>query len=278
MCRSRWPPPSADYGWSAEFEIPFSSLRYATGDVQDWGINFQRNIRRNNERAFWAPLDRQFSIVRVSDAGTLTGVAAPSQRNLQITPYVLARARRGDAVDGTSVQNEIGLDAKYSITPSLTLDVSYNTDFAQVEVDDVQVNLDRFSLFFPEKRAFFLENAGQFRMGNPEEVEFFFSRRIGIGAGGRPTPILVRRPVDREDRQLDQYRAAGHAHRGRAGHRARERFPGGAHQPGAAEPFVHRRHLRQSRGRWFPTAAGSGRREPHHGHRWSLGALVTTPR
>ena len=180
-----------DHGWSAEFEIPFRSLRYGGGDVQNWGINFQRNIRRNNnEIVFWAPLDRQFTILRVFDAGTLAGVEPPPQRSLLVTPYALGRVTRGDGVNGTAVENELGIDAKYQITPSLTLDVTYNTDFAQVEVDDVQVNLDRFSLFFPEKRVFFLENAGQFSVGNPREVEFFFSRRIGVGRGGRPTPIV----------------------------------------------------------------------------------------
>ena len=90
---------------------------------------------------------------------------------------------------GTESNEEYGLDLKYLVTPSLTLDVTYNTDFAQVEADDLQVNLDRFSLFFPEKRPFFLENAGQFAVGIPREVELFFSRRIGVGAGGAQLPI-----------------------------------------------------------------------------------------
>ncbi|MEE4360588.1 MAG: DUF5916 domain-containing protein [Pseudomonadales bacterium] len=179
-----------ELGWSAEFEIPFRSLRYGAGDAQTWGINFQRNIRRNNEITFWAPLDRQFTIARIFDAGTVSGIAPPPQRNLKLIPYALGRASRGDAIDGTDLTSEVGIDAKFSITPSLTLDATYNTDFAQVEVDDVQVNLDRFSLFFPEKRFFFLENAGQFSVGNPQEVEFFFSRRIGVGTGGRPLPIV----------------------------------------------------------------------------------------
>src|SRR5690606_29796848 len=109
-------------------------------------------------------------------------------RNLQATPYVLGRTRRGGALESSVSDEEFGFDLKYSITPSLTLDATYNTDFAQVEVDEQQVNLDRFTLFFPEKRAFFLENAGQFTVGNPQEVELFFSRRIGIEAGV-PVPI-----------------------------------------------------------------------------------------
>jgi hypothetical protein len=180
----------SDIGWSAEMEIPFSALRYSSDDVQTWGINFQRNIRRNNEVAYWAPLDRQYNINRVSEAGFLEGIQAPRQRNLQFTPYALSsNAKGGNLLSGTESNEEYGFDVKYSVTPSLTLDVTYNTDFAQVEVDDLQVNLDRFSLFFPEKRPFFLENAGQFAVGIPREVELFFSRRIGVGAGGAQLPI-----------------------------------------------------------------------------------------
>jgi hypothetical protein len=108
---------------------------------------------------------------------------------LTITPYVLGKARRGGELDGTETDNEFGFDIKYSITPSLTLDGTYNTDFAQVEVDEQQINLDRFNLFFPEKRPFFLENAGLFSVGNPREVEVFFSRRIGISENGDVLPV-----------------------------------------------------------------------------------------
>ena len=179
----------SDIGWSAEFAIPFKTLRYGSGDEQVWGINFQRNIRRNNEIVFWSPLERNREIYRVSEAGMLEGIVPPPQRNLQITPYVLGEARRGGELDSTETNTEFGVDLKYSITPSLTLDATYNTDFAQVEVDDQQVNLDRFNLFFPEKRPFFLENAGQFSVGNPQEVELFFSRKIGIGEDGEQIPI-----------------------------------------------------------------------------------------
>ena len=176
-------------GWSAEFEIPFATLRYGQGDVQDWGINFQRNIRRNNEVAYWAPLDRNRNLYRVSRAGTLRGISPPPQRNLQVTPYVLGQWQRGGALAGTESDSDVGFDIKYSITPSLTLDLTYNTDFAQVEADEKQLNLDRFNLFFPEKRPFFLENAGQFSVGNGQEVEMFFSRRIGIAPGGISIPV-----------------------------------------------------------------------------------------
>ncbi len=178
-----------DKGWSAEFRIPFHTLRYGRGDVQDWGINFQRNIRRKNEVAYWAPLERNRNLYRISEAGTLKGVAPPPQRNLQITPYVLGQWKQGGVTDGTESDSDFGFDLKYSITPSLTLDLTYNTDFAQVEADVQQLNLDRFNLFFPEKRPFFLENAGQFAVGNGEEVEMFFSRRIGIASDGTPIPV-----------------------------------------------------------------------------------------
>ncbi len=180
----------AEHGWSAEFEIPFKSLRYGAAEVQTWGINFQRNIRRNSEVAYWAPIPRQHNLFRVSEAGELTNLEPPKQRNFKVTPYALGIARRGgDLPSGTHYEEEVGIDAKWSITPGLTLDATYNTDFAQVEVDEIQVNLDRFSLFFPEKRPFFLENAGQFSVGTAQEVELFFSRRIGVGSGGVQLPI-----------------------------------------------------------------------------------------
>lgn len=180
----------SDIGWSAEMRIPFKSLRYGGAPVQTWGLNFQRNIRRNNEVAFWSPLPRQFDLQRVSQAGVLESVALPRQHALLFTPFVLGKAERGGLLEpGTHYDSEAGFDLKYSLTPSLTLDATYNTDFAQVEVDNVQVNLDRFSLFFPEKRPFFLENADQFSFGSRQEVELFFSRRIGIGPGGAPLPI-----------------------------------------------------------------------------------------
>jgi len=179
----------SEIGWSAEMRIPFKTLRYGKGEKQVWGVNFQRNIRRNNEVAYWAPLSRQRNLNRISEAGTVEGIVPPTTRNLKFTPYGLTRARRGGELDGTETDAEFGFDVKYSITPSLTLDVTYNTDFAQVEADEQQVNLDRFNLFFPEKRPFFLENADQFTVGNSHEVELFFSRRIGIGDGGALIPI-----------------------------------------------------------------------------------------
>jgi hypothetical protein len=181
---------SGHFGWSAEFAIPFRTLRYARGGPQVWGINFQRNIRRRKESAFWAPLPRQYNLYRVSMAGTVAGLEVPGQRNLKLTPYALAGNSRDFERSRTDWDHHVGGDFKYSLTPSLTLDATVNTDFAQVEVDEQQVNLDRFNLFFPEKRPFFLENAGQFTMGTPGEVEVFFTRRIGIGPSGEVVPIL----------------------------------------------------------------------------------------
>ncbi len=181
---------TSDIGWTAEFAIPFRTLRYPRGEVQTWGLNIQRNIRHRNERSFWAPLPRQFTLNRLSLAGELHGLEVPSQRNLKLTPYLLGEAMRSEALDRTTSTGNAGLDLKYSLTPSMTMDLTYNTDFAQVEVDEQQINLDRFSLFFPEKRPFFLENAGLFSVGQPRQVEIFFSRRIGIGEGGEQIPII----------------------------------------------------------------------------------------
>ncbi|SNY99982.1 carbohydrate binding family 9 domain-containing protein [Flagellimonas pacifica] len=181
-----------DYGWSAEFAIPFRSLRFASGKNKIWGLNFRRNISKNTETAYWTSLPLGFDMKRLSLAGKLTGLNLKNPGNLKLIPYVLGQFVNDKSVspNETDTNFEVGADIKYSITPSLTLDLTYNTDFAQVEVDDQQVNLDRFNLFFPEKRAFFLENAGQFSVGSPGEVDLFFSRRIGIGDDGSLVPII----------------------------------------------------------------------------------------
>ena len=192
----------SDVGWSAEFAIPFRTLSYPNREAQTWGMNVQRNIRRRNEETYWAPLPRQFNLLRLSLAGQLAGIRVPASasRNLRVTPYVVAAVTHSDVDvrDTTIGLGDVGADVKYALTPSLTLDLTYNTDFAQVEVDRQQINLDRFSLFFPEKRPFFLENAGGFTLsngrqsagGNRAQTELFFSRRIGLGPGGREIPIL----------------------------------------------------------------------------------------
>lgn len=183
---------TGDFGWSAEFAIPFRSLRFIAGNNQSWGINFQRKISKTNETAFWASLPIGFDMKRLSLAGKIHGLDLKNPGNLKVMPYVLTQTIRDKSIAPveTSTDFDVGLDIKYSLTPSLTLDLSYNTDFAQVEVDELQINLDRFNLFFPEKRSFFLENAGQFSVGSPGEVDLFFSRRIGIGDNGALVPII----------------------------------------------------------------------------------------
>ena len=190
-----------DVGWSAEFGIPFRTISYPNRVKQTWGMNVQRNIRRRNEESYWAPLTRQFNLLRLSQAGELSGLRVPATaaRDLKVIPYVVGTATHSDAeAPGDTIGlGDFGTDVKYGITSGLTLDLTYNTDFAQVEVDQQQINLDRFSLFFQEKRAFFLENAGAFTVTNGRQAgqsrartELFFSRRIGIGRGGREIPIL----------------------------------------------------------------------------------------
>ena len=192
----------SDIGWSAEFAIPFRTVRYPAREFQSWGVNFQRNIRRRSEISYWSPLPRQYNLYRVSMAGQLAGLATPAglANNLQMTPYAIGETGvRRSAEGGASTMRgdyAYGADLKYSINSGLTLDGTFNTDFAQVEVDDQQINLDRFNLFFPEKRPFFLENAGIFTVNNQSasgrrlgQTELFFSRRIGISDAGTQIPI-----------------------------------------------------------------------------------------
>src|SRR5438874_1020370 len=178
-------------GWYAEFRIPFTTLRHGAGQQQTWGLNLVRSIRRKNEEAFWSFIPRQFSLMKVSRAGTLEGVQVPSRRVWTATPYALTGMERNYTIDAEArSRGELGGEVKYGVTPSLTLDLTYNTDFAQVEVDEQRTNLTRFPLFFPEKRPFFLENAGIFSAGTPQAVDLFFTRRIGIDTLGQPVPIL----------------------------------------------------------------------------------------
>ena len=175
-------------GWYAEFRIPFSTLRYG-GEQTTWGFNVSRNIRRLNEEVFWSAVPREFNLYRLDFAGALGGLEPPFRRSATVTPYVLGSTSRDytDAPSSFEESTELGGEAKIQVTQGLTLDVTANTDFAQVEVDDQQVNLTRFSLLFPEKRPFFLENAGFFTVGGGG-ADLFFSRRIGI-SGGQPVPI-----------------------------------------------------------------------------------------
>ena len=191
-----------DGGWTAEMEIPFKTLRYRSGGAQLWGVQMRRAVRRKNE---WSYLTRipisaggwrgPAGIFRVSAAATLTGLEPPAaSRLVEIKPYAIggvATDRHAVPVRENDASGEFGADVKLGLTRNLTADFTYNTDFAQVEVDEQQVNLTRFSLFFPEKREFFLEGRGIFgfarggagagRPGEPSDAPtLFYSRRIGL--------------------------------------------------------------------------------------------------
>ena len=183
-------------GWDAEIVIPMVTVRSPEVDVQTWGVNFMRNIRRKNEQVYWAPVPKPYGLTRVSEAGTLTGMSGVTRGlDLRLKPFLIAGGRR-DRLDrsiSSSALRDVGLDVKYGLTSNLTLDVPVNTDFAQAEVDEQQINLTRFPLFFSEKRDFFLENSGQFTIGNQDNqriADLFFSRRIGLSETGQPVPIL----------------------------------------------------------------------------------------
>jgi len=185
-----------DYGWSAEFSIPFNTLKYKNDKDQSWGINFERVIARKKEESHWSPISRQFTMNRLISAGTLTDINVPNSKNIKIMPYGLGQKNINTGeTSSTSNDQSFGIDAKMSVGSSMNLDLTYNTDFAQVEADEQQINLDRFSLFFPEKRAFFLENAGLFSVGSGggrsgPDIEMFFSRRMGVGSEGTSVPII----------------------------------------------------------------------------------------
>ena len=195
-------------GWTIEAALPFKSIRYPRGTAQDWGFQARRTNKWKNEISYLTRVPPALGLGRADFSASLyanlVGLEAPlPSRNLEIKPYVIAdvttdnvaTSRRSNDLDG-----DIGVDAKYSITQNLTADLTYNTDFAQVEADEQQVNLTRFSLFFPEKRDFFLENQGLFTFGNntfapaaqatSDVPILFYSRRIGL-AGSREVPILA---------------------------------------------------------------------------------------
>ena len=201
-----------DGGWTVEMEIPFKSLKYPAGVAQVWGIQLRRVVRRKNE---WNYITRvplsaaggqgSGGIFRVSAAATLTSLEVPAGSNtLEIKPYAIGGVttdRMADPVVDNDRSGDFGLDVKYGVTQNLTADFTYNTDFAQVEVDEQQVNLTRFSLFFPEKREFFLEGRGIYDFGRSGGFgggggfgrglapTLFFSRQIGLQRG-QVVPIL----------------------------------------------------------------------------------------
>jgi hypothetical protein len=187
-----------DRGWIAEIAIPMVTLRFPEAPTQSWGLNLMRNIGRKNEQAFWAPIPRAYGLTRVSMAGSLENLQTLNRgSDLRIKPFVTSGASRvsqGSVVDN-DLEGDVGLDVKYGITAGLNLDVTVNTDFAQAEVDDEQVNLTRFQLFYPEKRDFFLENSGQFNVGSATSTnrlaDLFFTRRIGLFGRDSNVPIIA---------------------------------------------------------------------------------------
>jgi hypothetical protein len=194
---------TTDHGWAAELAIPWSSLRFdGAREKQVWGMNFMRRIRHNNEEVSWSPMDRFASIYTASKSGTFTGLdGIRPGRNLSLKPYVVETRSSGSLRESTERDFDAGADVKYGITSGVTLDLTYNTDFSQVEADRPQVNLTRFSLFFPERREFFLENQSLFRFGDlpmqgsrsgatERDFTLFHTRRIGLTARGAPLPVL----------------------------------------------------------------------------------------
>ncbi len=182
-----------DEGWQVEMRIPFSTLRFDRERIETWGLQMRRLIRRKNEEVYWSGIHLDASMWRVSLAGHLTGLEdIRPGRNIEIKPYILSGVERVPSIgmDDTRVVKDGGVDIKYALTPHLTLDLTVNTDFAQVEADELKINITRFPLFFPEKREFFLEGSGFFEFGLRARLQPFFSRRIGI-SGGKEIPILV---------------------------------------------------------------------------------------
>ncbi len=196
-----------EWGWTAEMVIPFTTLRFEEKEEGvEFGMNFIRRIRRLNEDSYWAPVSRQYRVHKFSLAGTLTGLEDLQQgRNLMLKPYVNSSYLDGSIpvdLGRDGWDPNIGGDLKYGVTSQLALDLTVNTDFSQVEVDQEQVNLTRFSLFFPEKRDFFMEGQGTYILGDvaernyrtgsgPTTFRLFHSRRIGLSDDRRPIPIIA---------------------------------------------------------------------------------------
>jgi len=182
--------------WSAEFAIPLRTLRFNPGnDVI--GLNVRRMIRRKNEEDLWQSWGRAQGLTNLMYAGDARGFGElRPERPLELRPYALGRlvAPSYDSVGARASSSEIagkaGIDAKLALTPTLTSDLTLNTDFAQVEADEQVINLTRFPTFFPEKREFFLESSGLFDIGTPQRTQLFYSRHIGLDSTGAPVPIL----------------------------------------------------------------------------------------
>ncbi|HLT06718.1 MAG TPA: DUF5916 domain-containing protein [Cyclobacteriaceae bacterium] len=170
--------------WTFEAAIPFKSIRYKKG-IKEWGINFGRNDLKTTEKSSWAPVPRQFPSASLAYTGVLVWDEAPpyAGSNISLIPYALgAVAKDHHSGSPEAYRREVGMDAKIALGSSLNLDLTVNPDFSQVEVDRQVTNLDRFELFFPERRQFFLENGDLFANFGYENIRPFFSRRIGLNA------------------------------------------------------------------------------------------------
>lgn len=184
-------------GWIAVFRIPFRTLRFEAGGGATFGFNVQRFIRRNNETDLWRAWRRTEGLYQLLKEGDLGGLGQIRRaRDVEFLPYVLGQARQsthdsiGNRLNGAGFDGKVGLDAKVAVSPTITADLTVNTDFAQVEIDSQVINLTRFPTFFPEKREFFLESSGVFDFGSLGREQLFYSRRIGITDSGTVVPIL----------------------------------------------------------------------------------------
>ena len=181
-----------DSGWVAEMAIPWKTLRYPKINTE-WGINFMRRARRSNQSSTWNPYPRATNNYRMSYAGKITGLEPPPQSaNIRINPFFLLDGnskRVNDVSESSSIEPKLGGEIKWAINPHTVLDLTFNTDFAQADVDRQVNNLTRFSVFFPERRQFFLENASLFNVGLSESIQPFFSRKIGLDPAGNPIPL-----------------------------------------------------------------------------------------
>jgi hypothetical protein len=182
-------------GWTAEFRVPFQTLRFHGGGAT-LGFNVERFIRRKNEEALWRSFGRTQGLLQLTEEGELAELGGASRgHGLELYPYALARGNADDhdasgtSLGGGGASVKAGLDAKLAVSPTLTADLTVNTDFAQVEADSQVINLTRFPVFFPEKREFFLESSGIFDFGTAERAQVFYSRRIGL-RDNVPVPIL----------------------------------------------------------------------------------------
>ena len=181
-------------GWTAEVQIPFKSLRFErppSGQPVVFGVGFKRNIPMKTEEVYWPFVSNDSTWYRPAELGKLRGLEGIQPgRNLEIRPYALGQANGGGEWTGERGQADGGLDVKWGVTPGLTADFTWNTDFAQEEVDDLQINFTRFSLRFPEKRQIFLEGQSNFAFGERRDADIVFTRRIGLSDNGQAVPIL----------------------------------------------------------------------------------------